>query len=167
MDVFWRDELLFTRASLVSNKFSVVSSISREIVWELFNTNFALELLATDRVIHPREENDLHSALGRDALVADCIPDKVMIRLGFPTEDKGLGALHWRERIECLEAFRVLLSSWTGNEATQLKVMAAVAESSSEEYVAQVERLAYRFYCQTFFDYFGRAPCVPCQLPPR
>ena len=29
------------------------SSVAKEVIWELFNQNFALELLALDRVIFP------------------------------------------------------------------------------------------------------------------
>ena len=46
-----------------------------------------------------------------------------------------------------------------------LASLPAVVATSLEQYVREVERLAYGFYCQMFFDYFGRAPCVPCQLP--
>ena len=36
-----------------------------------------------------------------------------------------------------------------------------------EKDVREVERVAYLFYCQTFFDYFGRAPSIPRILPLR
>jgi hypothetical protein len=153
-DVFWRDEMLITKDSLTSNRYSIVSSVAREIVWELFNTNFALELLATDRVIFPRN-NTLYSALERDALVAECFPDCVLVGLDYPLADKGLGAFFWRDRIEYVEAFRSLLSTWQGPAAGQLGRMSALVANSSELHVLEVERLAYRFYCQTFFDYFG------------
>ena len=164
-DVFWRDELLITKDSLTSSRYSVVSSVAREIVWELFNSNFALELLATDRVIFPRDHSELYSVLERDALVAECFSDGVVVGLNYPLTDTGLGAFDWRDRIQYVEAFRSLLSAWNGPVAGQLGRMSALVATSSESEVLAVERLAYRFYCQTFFDYFGRAPSIPHQRP--
>jgi len=164
-DVFWRGKLLFTKDALRSNKYNVIASVATEVVWELFNSNFALEVLATDRVIFPRNKMTDYEALERDATVSECFPDSVLVGLNYPTVDKGLGALHWRDRIEYVEAFRSLLSTWGGDMAPCLASLPAVVATSLEQYVREVERLAYGFYCQMFFDYFGRAPCVPCQLP--
>ena len=47
-DIFWHGQVLFSKDALRNNKLTIDNKVSREIVWELFINNFALELLATD-----------------------------------------------------------------------------------------------------------------------
>ena len=155
-NVFWQGKLLVPKDALINNKYSVVDSVTTEIIWELFNGNFVLELLATDRVIIPCHNDDLYSVLGHDALVAACFPDSIYISLNYPTVDEGLGAFHWQDQIEYVKAFCSLLSRWDGRTVIQLKAMSPVVATSSKAYVLQVEQLAYCFYCQMFFDCFSR-----------
>jgi len=164
-DVYWRGKLLFSKDALRSSNFRLELKVAKEIIWELFNGNFALELLATDRVVFPRDKMEEYGALERDTNVAACFPDGVLVGMEYPKVDRGLGALHWQDRLEYVEALRSLLSTWGGAQAAQLGKTPALSITSLGQQVEQVERLAYPFYCQTFFDYFGRAPCVPCQLP--
>jgi hypothetical protein len=169
-DIFWRGKLLLTKDALRNNQFTVRNSVSKEIIWELFNQNFALELLALDRVIFPRDSMTDEEAMEGDAKVSACFPDGILVGMAFPTVDQGLGALRWRDRIEYVEAFRLLLSTWKGEMvsegvALQLGGLALVESTATEQRVEALEMVAYAFYCQTFFDHFGRAPCIPCRLP--
>lgn len=164
-DVFWRGRLLFSKDMLRNNQLTINEQISREVIWELFNNNFALELLATDRVRIPRDKMSEDDAMDRDARVAACFPEGIFVSMDYPTVDKGLGAADWRERCEYVEAFRVLLSLWGGRTALALEEMFPIMPTSSEKEVEDVEKMAYPFYCQMFFDCFGRAPCIPARLP--
>ena len=164
-NVFWQGKLLITKQALIDNNYSVVSSVYTEVIWELFNGNFMLELLTTDWAIVPCSDTDLYSALGCDALVATCFPDSIYVSLNYPMANKGLGAFHWQDRIEYVEAFCFLLSLWGRKTVDRLRAMSPVVATLSKADVLQVEQLAYHFYCRTFFDNFGCAPCIPCQLP--
>jgi len=169
-DTFWRGKLLLTKDALRNNQFTVRSSVAKEIIWELFNQNFALELLALDQVVFPRDNMTDEEGIERDAKVSACFPDGILVGMSYPTVDRGLGALRWRDRIEYVEAFRLLLSTWKGemvseDVALRLGGLPLVVSTATEQHVEALEMVAYAFYCQTFFDHFGRAPCVPCRLP--
>jgi hypothetical protein len=164
-DVFWRGQVLFSKDALRNNELTIDDKVSREIVWELFNNNFALELLATDRVRFPRHNLSEDEGMDRDARVAACFPEGILVGMDYPMLDRGLGAAHWQDRYEYVEAFRLLLSTWGGGIAMTLEEMLPLMRTSSEREVENVERVAYPFYCQKFFDFFGRAPCVPPRLP--
>ena len=161
-DIFWRGKILLTRAE-VKEKYSINETIAKEVIWELINHNFALELLALDRVLF----NNLseYDRQERDANVARCFPDSILVGLDYPTVDRGLGALRWQDRMEYVEAFRSLLSTWKGDAADELGRLGPLMHPASQHQVEAVERRAYVLYCQTFFDWFARAPTVPCRLP--
>jgi hypothetical protein len=164
-DVFWRGKLLLNKDALRNNNFSISATVAREVVFELFNNNFGLELLAADRVMFPHHTMSEQEGTERDGNVSYCFPDGVLVGMSYPKVDNGLGALHWQDRIEYVEAFRLLLSTWRGSTANELRGLSPLLATSLREEVEAVERISYPFYCQTFFDFFGRAPCVPCQLP--
>ena len=90
----------------------------------------------------------------------------------MPLRDMGLGAHDWKIRARHVEAFRDLLSSWPGEPAQQLKRMSAgvwvlggSGFQGTERQVLAVERVAFPFYCQTFFNYFGHAATIPHIMP--
>jgi len=107
----------------------------------------------------------------REEMIWNCFPQQSLVLLNLPRNDIGLGAQMFEDRYEYVEAFREVLATWPGAGAQTLQTMSAVCREGgrvSEAYwdeVHAVERVAYRFYCQTFFDYFGRAPTVPHVLP--
>lgn len=95
-------------------------------------------------------------------MVLAVFPHQAIINVRFPRRDEGLAARDWRSRVEYVEAFRLLVSSWPGDEALRLKHMSV---GKCERDVLEVEKVAYPFYCRTFFEYLGRAPCTPHRLP--
>ena len=102
--------------------------------------------------------------------VADVVPQGLFMWFKPPLKDKGLAGRLWEDRMEYVEAFRVLLSSWPGSTAGVLAVMLASSRLgstfiSNHVQVERVEAVAYLFYCQTFFKYSGHAPTVPFHLP--
>ena len=164
-DVFWHGQVLFLKDVLRNNELTIDDKVSREIVWELFNNNFALELLATDRVRFPCHNLSEDEGMDCDAWVAACFPEGILVSVDYLMLDRGLGAAHWRDRYEYVEAFHLLLLLWGWGIAMTLEEMLPLMHTSSEREVEDVERLAYPFYCQKFFDFFGRAPCVPPRVP--
>jgi len=169
-EIFWRGRLLLTKDALRNNQFTVRTSVAQEIICELFNQNFALELLALDWIVFPRDNMSDEEGMERDAKVSACFPDGILVGMDYPMVDQGLGALCWRDWIEYVEAFRMLLSTWkgemvSGDVALQLGGSPLVVATVTEQDIEALEMVVYAFYCQTFFDHFGRAPCVPCRLP--
>ena len=170
-DVFWQGKIVIKAAEVQVGTFMFPIPIARQVMWDLFENNFRLELLTLDRAIVPRSSND-YQALERDRLVMSVMPTGTFMTNRMPLRDMGLGACDWKNRARHVEAFRELLSSWPGEPAQQLKRMSAgirVLGGSSfqgtEGQVLAVERVAFPFYCQTFFNHFGRAATIPHIMP--
>ena len=154
----------------LSGSFEFPSYVGKQIVWELFENNFRLELLALDRCVRLQSSTDAREAERQDDEVKSVFPRSSWLCLTVPKWDEGLGAEYFGDRKVYLENFRKLLVSWPGREAVDLSVLSvATPEGSSALYdetnVQRIEALAFPFYCKTFFLYFNRAPCVPHQLP--
>jgi hypothetical protein len=167
--VFWQEQ-----AIQVGDTSSLTPAITAEVLWDLFESNFRMELRALDRCVMEDEWTDPVKAAVRDDLVQAVFPGDGACLVGrLPSEDVGLAAPAWRDRLKFIESFRVLLSDWPGETACQLKankmlVLAAKGVTSwtiKEKDVLSIERQAVQFYCQTFFDCLGRAPISPHRLP--
>ena len=138
-DIFWRGKLLLTKDALRDSQLTIRSSVAKEVIWELFNQNFALELLALDQVIFPRDNMTDEEAMEGDAKVSACFPDGILVSMNYPMVDQGLGALRWRDRIEYVEAFRLLLSTWKGDmvsegTALQLGGLSLVVATATDQW---------------------------------
>ena len=164
-NIFWCGHVFFSKDALRNSELTINDKVSREIVWELFNNNFALELLVTDQVHFPCHNLSEDEGMDRDAQVAVCFPEGILIGMDYPMLNRGLGVAHWQDRYEYVEAFHLLLSTWGEGIAMTLKEMLPLMCTSSEREVEDVERVTYPFYCQKFFDFFGHAPCVPLCVP--
>jgi hypothetical protein len=98
--------------------------------------------------------------------------------------DIGLEAKDFGERMLYVDKFCSLVSGWPGEVPARLKTMSTFIGSSAPDRgdlddtfsnathvqgtsssVAAVEAVLYPYYCQTFFNYFGRAPSLPHVLP--
>jgi len=149
-------------------KFQIPPRLGQQMVWQLFENNFRLELLALDRCVRPRSGMDADAATVLDGEVLEVFPHASWVVARIPIAHEGLGALEPMDRVVYLERFRALLSSWPGQDAEALKAISVFGGNGSTynlSSVSRVEAAAIPFYCQTFFKYFGRAPCAPHQLP--
>jgi len=165
VDVFWQGQVVLKAIDIKAGSLALPDSVARQVMWDLFENNFRIELLTLDRAIVPRASNDMW-ALDRDQLVLKVFPGGALMVNRWTVLDVGLGARKWGVCACYVEAFRVLLSTWPGDPARQLGGMCvgsytASGFQSSEKQVMAVERIALPFYCQTFFNYFGRAPTIP------
>lgn len=152
--VFWRGKQL-TQGDIAQLDPVVIA----EILWDLYEHNWRLELVSLDRVVMPAlwwpgEAED------RDSLIRSLFHNNDYLVSQFPTSDQGLAALVWQDRAQYLKIFREIMSPWPGfpPDAGHLKL-------TSPSEVAFVEKLLANFYCQTFFDFSGRAPITPHRLP--
>ena len=172
MDVYWGGVLVGTAANFVSGKLSLSHGTVREVAWDLFEHNWRLELLSINRVLLPRATMTAAQRTEREGLVLEVLPRGLFVMPTPSVKDEGLAARRWEDRMEYVEAFRVLLSSWPVPGAEVLgQMLAGRWDTSSNSFrsdrlmVEGVERVAYRLYCQTFFEYTGRAPTIPFSLP--
>ncbi|KDR74565.1 hypothetical protein GALMADRAFT_141585 [Galerina marginata CBS 339.88] len=167
----WKRGVIATLQDVQNGNARISLQMTKEIIWDLYDLNFRLEMLALDRCVVPHEGLSEYAALERDLMVAACFYGMSFVRVDIPSTDEGLGAPAWEDRMEYVEAFRLLLCTWPGSPSGRLRSMSAITRTSSSSFsstshqVSAVKGIAYPFYCQTFFEYFGRAPSVPHQLP--
>lgn len=170
-DLFWNGIRIVSADEMRQGKVNININNMREIVWDLFETNFRLELLALDRCIIRRENMTIGAVADRDELLLACFPGECLINANFPSDRSGLAAEEVSDRMEFVDAFRVVASSWPGLAAAQLvtlrayKQIAPGIKISTPAMCEAVERILYPFYCQTFFNYFARAPTIPHTWP--
>jgi hypothetical protein len=156
--VFWQEHMI-----QVGDECQITPTLSAQILWDLFEHNFRLELLALEHIVMAREWEDPEKAAKRDNLVRAVFPGDGGYFVGpLPSVDCGLAATSWEDRLLFVENFRVLVSGWDGEVPEKLRDVVV----SSKEDVEYVEKVAVSHYCQTFFDWFGRAAICPHRLPP-
>jgi hypothetical protein len=144
-------------------------NIVREIIWELFEHNFRFELRALDMIAAPSHWSNAKSAVERLEEVRQIFGEGpsgkfVIWNDPFPRYNEGLQGIDIGMRTLPMERLRRLMLSWPNvpqsfTTATFMRGMPL-----------EMERLEYAvilFYCQSFFDFFGRPPIVPHRIPIR
>ncbi|KAH6904760.1 hypothetical protein BKA70DRAFT_1431658 [Coprinopsis sp. MPI-PUGE-AT-0042] len=173
-NVYWMD-YTFQLGSKEELEATFTPRFTSGVIWELYETNFRFELLFLDRTLasskwpSDRDHASVLAAAQRDLEVRSVFArgDDDKIAAGYtlsqiPTRDKGLASFSWQERNRSLVALLHLMKSWDGCPPHLL----AFAPSNREQSSIDLERQVTQFYCQAFFDTFGRAAICPRRLPP-
>ena len=156
----------------------VAPSITTSVLWELCENNFRFDLLALDRLAAPHlwKDDDGDHAIMRDAQLREVFPGQQTYCVGadsLPTVNEGLAANDLVERLVFIGRLRSIEKSWPDAplelnhlcaNGTDMDTSSAGIGGSWEAEVMELERLVSEFFCQTFFDYFGRPACVPHRL---
>jgi hypothetical protein len=171
------EEVWWHETALQVQQHSIVdldANIVREIIWELFKHSFRYELLLLDMVAARSLWHDENSYVGRP-YAAVARHEEVRKVFGddgkfavwddpFPTYNTGFQAEILDMRLHHLECLRKLMLAWP--EVPSVLGYSFFLEEGRERYSPVVlERRVLVFYCQTFFDYFGRPPVVPHRIP--
>jgi hypothetical protein len=152
--VFWKQR------RLVQGDFAnLEQDVVAEILWDLYEHNWRLDLLTLDLIVSPslwQGEN----GYARDDLVKSLFHNSHYLVITFPTFNHGLASKSWKDRAPYVKILRDILSSWPGfqDAVRRRQLTTPVDVSLVEQYLAD-------FYCQTFYDYFGRVPITPHRLP--
>jgi hypothetical protein len=131
----------------------------------VYQLNFRFELHALDSKL--RGVIDTPSELEQG--VQECFPDPTPVghrsHVDFDTADRGIAACKLKDRAVYFLKFCKLLKAWPGGSRAE-KILSGRAEVGefSEFELEEMERWAARFYCQTFFENFGRPPILPHAL---
>lgn len=138
-------------------------SLVQRILWELTEYNFRFEFLALDR----RACRPDRRMGERDTSIRVCFPrdinEKASAFLFDHTHaNRGLADRDAGERLPFLVAFREVIRDWAIERPPILDEW--VLTSYTPEYFFALEQALARTYCQTFFNYFGRAATVPYHL---
>lgn len=150
------------------------------MMWELEELNFRSEVVITDRILAEgqwnRDENE------RNNLVLRMFPEKrLRPRVPFVSFSESFGAVHSETEAQALletdtfnsrwSPFWVVLKDWKGSERWDIfrqnnGLPIVDDQPPTDRYSCSViaEDCA-QFYCQAFFDMFGRAPVTPRAFP--
>lgn len=143
-----------------------------EILWDLHEHNFRLELTALDQCIMSEEWLDPATMVAREKLLREVFPgDGGCLLDHLPERNEGITAERWEDRHRFIVAFSNILSSWPcAQDLARMSILQAAGHSENSvtrQDVEILENLAVSLYCQTFFDWFARAPVTPHRLPQR
>ncbi|KII84700.1 hypothetical protein PLICRDRAFT_79962, partial [Plicaturopsis crispa FD-325 SS-3] len=127
----------------------------REVVWDVFEHSFRFELRALDRLACPGEwEADSEA---REALVANVFGGNFMVGR-MPTQNEGLAAEEYPDRVTALEALRQLMAGWKNAPATITEYVLHPDDPAADHpqtYLGMEEAVS-KFYCQTFYNWYAR-----------
>lgn len=165
-EVFWRGQAYTVVDGAIQN---ISTEAVREIIWEVAELNWRYELLALDKLAAPQMWLDDDAAGQRITdllLVFSPSSSFVLTHAPFPTEESSIVATTRAARMPALVALRRVMLAWSNTSDT----IEDFTSSTSGQSFDDVHSIAFEaktlwLYCQTFYDYFHRAPVVPCRLP--
>ena len=135
------------------------SSIVKQILWELYETNFRLEFLALDSILsksnEPKEERQIR-------IDGQCWSNSLVIP-DIEEANKGLNSLSIYERAPYLCGLHQAMSSWSGTRPFVLQQPFPSSELNFEK-LQHAEKEIVTFYVTSFYRVFGRAAMVPHSL---
>jgi hypothetical protein len=137
----------------------------RGILWELYQLNFAYELLSLDRrACSNLDTSDDLQLMQRQAMVSKCFPVDPFLSRSLPDRNCGLAANTIEERLPFIVLLVRVMQSWRGNKPPIFNLAAGSYQKIPGSQATGFEEAATKYYCQQFFNYFGRAALVPHHL---
>jgi hypothetical protein len=138
--------------------------ILREILWELYELNFIHELQSLDR--RACQNLDLSSAsqlFDRQIEISQCFPTSSFRHVSIPSENRGLADDDFDKRFRFVTGLVFVMKSWKGDKPAILAGDLFDLQLSPDG-AKELEKVVAKYYCQQFFNYFGRAAQVPHRL---
>jgi hypothetical protein len=139
-------------------------NVIREILWELYEVNFIHELQSLDR--RACKDLDLSSAsqlFEREIKISQCFHTSSFRHVPIPSANIGLADDDFDKRFCFVTGLAFVMNSWKGEKPALLSGDLYRLELNPDG-AKDFEEVATRYYCQQFFNYFGRAPQVPHRL---
>lgn len=133
--------------------------VVREILWELFELNFRIELFSLDC----RASTAHFDTANRLERVQNCFIDSDLLSAPIPSANQGLVADCWQQRLPFILAFSKILSSWH-SFPSNLNSLLHQSQTLTEEQTTYLEQEVISFYVQTYYNYFGRAAILPHRI---
>jgi hypothetical protein len=137
-------------------------NVVREVLWELYEVNFIHELQSLDR--RACANLDFSSAdqlFDRQVEISQCFHTSSFRHVPIPSENLGLADDDFDKRFRFIIELVRVMKSWKGEKPA---VLDGDFSNLSRNTVMEVENIAAKYYCQQFFNYFGRAAQIPHRL---
>ncbi|KAH6874805.1 hypothetical protein BKA70DRAFT_1128845 [Coprinopsis sp. MPI-PUGE-AT-0042] len=165
-EIIWLDSqiLLSTVDELVEK---LTPAITAEVLWELHEMGFRLELLALDQALAPEKWSS--NSVSRELAIRKVFPSSDGKVAEFfvgsiPNRNQGLASFDWKERLKSIAALRDLMLAWS-TCSSDIRRSPPLAKLTSQEAAACVERDVVEFYFSSFANHFDRLPIPPARLP--
>lgn len=139
--------------------------IVRGALWELYQLNFAYELLSLDR----RASSDLDSSkdlqlMQRQDMISQCFVSNPFLSISLPDRNCGLDANDIEERLPFIFCLVRVMQSWKGDKPPIFNLSTRSYQEIRGSQATEFEEAATKYYCQQFYNHFGRAALVPHRL---
>jgi hypothetical protein len=133
--------------------------LAREILWELYEANFRVELLSIDALLNKTGQSvgDREILIGGNCWATGyVIPD-------LKSAKEGLNSPKLWERRHCLYGMHTIMREWSGSRPPSLCEAFPEVENNHDglDKLAVVEKEIAEFYVTSFFKLFRRAAIVP------
>lgn len=139
--------------------------IVRGVLWELYQLNFAYELLSLDRrACSTLDTSDNLTLMQRQTLVSECFSVDPFLSGLLPDRNCGLAADDIEERLIFILPLVRIMQSWKGNKPPIFDLAEKSYQEIPRSQATELEEVAVKYYSQQFFNYFGRAALVPHRL---
>jgi hypothetical protein len=139
-------------------------NVVREILWELYEVNFIHELQSLDRrACHNLDLLSAAQLFDRQIAISQCFHTNSFRHVPIPSENLGLADDDFDKRFRFVTALVFIMNSWKGDKPAMLAGDLSDLQLSPDA-AMELEKVVARYYCQQFFNSFGRAAQVPHRL---
>lgn len=139
--------------------------IVRQILWELYESNFIYELQSLDRLACASLDlSDTAQLVERQMMISRCFPINSFRHVTIPSGNCGLAANDLGERFPFVVELLDVVKSWRGEKPALFEVSKDNLRDFTHQARALLEKTVTKYYCQQFYNYFGRAAQIPHRL---
>jgi len=140
-------------------------NVVRQILWELYELNFAQEFLSLDRrACSNLDLTDREALYERQSMITMCFASRTLKCAPLPNSNHGLAAETVRDRLRYLWRMVQVMKAWKGTKPTVFGLVDQ--QTMTDQQAKDLEAAATKYYRQQFYTYFGRAAQVPHRLFP-
>lgn len=137
--------------------------VVQQILWELYELNFIHELVSLDhRACANLDPSDTAQLMERQVLIAQCFSVDSFRNVVIPSENHGFAANNSNKCFRSIFFLIVVMNSWKGAKPMIFSASPDSFQNMTAAYT--LEALVTKYYCQQFFNYFGRAAQIPHRL---
>ena len=139
--------------------------VVQQILWELYELNFIHELQSLDRrACADLNLSDVVQLVERQMKISRCFPINSFRHVMIPSENCGLAADDLNRRFPFVVKLLHVMKPWRGEKPAIFGISMDNLRDSTHQTRILLENTIAKYYCQQFFNYFGRAAQIPHRL---
>ena len=139
--------------------------VVRQILWELYELNFIHELQSLDRrACADLDLSNVAQLIERQVKISRCFPINSFRHVTISSENCGLVADDLSERFQFAVELLHVMKSWKGDKPAIFGISMDNLRDSTRQTQILIENTVAKYYCQQFFNHFGRAAQIPHRL---